>query len=841
MIRRFGVVTLVALVVTALVALQWSAPPANADTADISGSTDIATCLQSARSLSALFLFDQSGSLNSSDPSGVRYDGLRVALESLSRVDRGDGAPLSIEAAVSAFDDSYYAAENVVDWTQLNVGGEDTAKVIDEIVDKASERTQPTGNTNFTEALTGAWNDLEDRGQRGTCRVVFWFTDGADGVNTVGSQPCMPDSGLVDQMRRAGIVIVGLQLQEPTDDLRAISTGQSNTVQCGRHPIPSDWAGGVYIQADDSAALRRLFGTLGNIIRGCTPQDDRRGRIDPGVRAMNVTINTPAQVNMVRLDAPDGTVISANPTGSTTAGGYAAVAESDASYASVTVDFPPGKGAGEWLVSAGQAIPPTDMEFCVFSGLHLERVDPDIAPVAEGTAQLIYQAVDSDGNVGNLAEYQAVAPGVAVVAANGDLRKATASVDGNRIVVAVDTLPVDARLDVKLNVALTTVSGLALTPLAIEEGVGFTLSKAYPTISPIDQLDLGVAQKSAATAATLTLAGSPLGPSQVCFDQPTDFSVPADQTGAALDMPTGCIDLAQSESRDIAIGISPIEPTVGGGGAILPIRLVPATGSDVAGQEAPVTLPVLWRYENPRDPVVLWVVVALVCIISVLLPLAALGLANWITARFDVKGLRGEQIPILVGPDGPRRVNTLTNAPDRVLTRDHTKLIPVRNRRRFTVDHAEFSSRGTLNPFRAPTFTVRPTSGQYRVMSSVSPPGDGSNAGAVPGLGFVVVVVVSNADLQNPAFRDVPATLIVLIRDPKLTSAALDPLMNSSIDWSVITDRWRRDDVADVSLRPGTYRSDDGFEDRSGAQGRSADDHDDDFDDLGGRPSGRPT
>ena len=810
---------LVAAVALALIAvllpLGEAAGPANAEPPTTVGSDYVATCLQSARSLSALFLYDQSGSLSTSDPSGIRYDGLRVALKSLAAVNRGDGVPVAIEAAVAAFDDGYYPARDVVDWTRLNEGSsDDIAKTIDDIVKRAQNSTQPNAGTNFTEAMNGAWGDLKDRGARGTCRVVFWFTDGADNVDTVSNAPCMPDSGLLDQMRKAGIVVVGLQLGPQTDDLRAIATGSSASVKCGRDPIPSDWADGVYIQADDSAALRKLFGTLGNIVRGCTPQGDRGGRIDPGIRAMSVTINTPSRVTAVRLDAPDGTTVTAAPEGSTTEGGYTTVAQSDESYVSLTVDFPPGKGAGQWQVSAGQAVGPGDIEFCVFSGLHLERIDSDDRPTAGGTAEIAYHAVDSSGVEADLSEYRDAVPGAAVLAANGDIRKATAIRDGNRIVVRVDTLPIDARLQLKLTVQLTTTSDLALTPLAVDEGVGFKLNDAYPTISPIDQLDLGVARKAKTAEHGLMLVGSPKGPTKVCFEAPKNIVVPQDQVGATVDVQTGCIELARGESREVRVGVAPVVPTVGNGEAELPIKLVPVVGTEVQGQDALVNLPVLWRYENPRSQPVLWTVVVLISLISVVLPLLALGLANWITARFDVDGLRGEVIKVVIGPDGPKRVDRERFSSPTVLALDRTKLITVSGRRQFTVGPVEFVSKSHLSPFKAPTFSVRANDAEHRVLSSVPPPSaDGTTAAATPGLGFFVVVVVSSRDLLNPGPRELPATIVFLNRDRKVSSAQLDPLMNGAIDWSVLTERWREGVEVTSDRRSRTTDVDDPDED----------------------------
>ena len=777
------------------------------------GSEDVATCLQSARSLSALFLFDRSGSLSSSDPNGIRYDGLKVALQSLSRVSRPDGADVAIEVAVSAFDDNYFKARNVVEWTRINDGNDDdVSETIDEVIKKAKERTSPDGGTNFTSAMEGAFDDLKDRGSQGTCRVVFWFTDGADESGAVGGDSCRADSGVVDQMRQAGIVIVGLQLWPSNivdprpDDLEAMSTGKSPTLECGRNPIPTDWARGVFIRADDSAALRRLFGTLGNIVNGCAPQGDRGGKIDPGVRAMNVTIHTPKQVKAVRLDAPDGTIITAAPRGSTTQGGYTTLAQSDDSYVSLTVDFPPGEGAGEWTVSAGQAVASDDIEFCVFSGLHLTRADPEAAPKAGKEGEFVYQAVDKDGNVADLSVYKDVAVGASVVASNGDIRKATAERVGDQIVVRFKSEATDARLQVQLTAQLTTVSGVELTPLAIDEGAGLTLSKAFPTISPIEQLDLGAAINTQSASATLTLVGSPMGASQVCFEKPTQIVVPEEASAAALDVQRGCVNLAQAETKTVTVSITPDDPTVGNGEAILPIRLVPVVSSEMDGQEALVNLPVIWRYENPRDPVVLVAVLVIASLLSVALPLVALGLANFLTARFQVSGLWGEEIPVLIGEDGPRRVTPLLGNPAAVIERSKTSVVPTTGRRKFRYGPVELVSKAYVSPLKAPTFSVRPIAAGYRVLSSVPPPtADGAVANASPGLGFLAIAVIAEADLKNSSVGDVPAQLVVLVRDESIPSANLDPIMNSKIDWRVVTERWREG----VDVRPGSAGGDD--------------------------------
>ena len=119
----------------AVLALLLPSTAATAEDPDttVSGSQYLATCMQSARSLSALFILDRSGSLAGTDPSNVRYEGLQSALTQLAQVRRSDGSELAVEVAVSAFDHRYSGVNRVLDWTRINDGdtSEDIVKVID--------------------------------------------------------------------------------------------------------------------------------------------------------------------------------------------------------------------------------------------------------------------------------------------------------------------------------------------------------------------------------------------------------------------------------------------------------------------------------------------------------------------------------------------------------------------------------------------------------------------------------------------------------------------------------------------------------------------------------------
>ena len=73
-------------------------PVVPAKAAPQSASNYLASCAQSGGTLSALFVLDQSGSLSGTDPAGIRYDALQIALEQLARM-RSTMAPMSVVMA----------------------------------------------------------------------------------------------------------------------------------------------------------------------------------------------------------------------------------------------------------------------------------------------------------------------------------------------------------------------------------------------------------------------------------------------------------------------------------------------------------------------------------------------------------------------------------------------------------------------------------------------------------------------------------------------------------------------------------------------------------------------
>ncbi|NCD18403.1 MAG: VWA domain-containing protein [Actinobacteria bacterium] len=807
---------LLAAMAAALSMLLPGAATADPPNNTVSGSQYLAACMQSARSLSALFILDRSGSLAVTDPDNVRYEGLQTAITELAKLRRPDGSELAVEVAVSAFDHGYRGVDDVLDWTRINDGdtGEEIAEVIDTV--RKATRQERNAGTDFEVALEGGFNDITDRGGPGSCRIVLWFTDGefqnnAAGVDVASARMCAP-GGIVDRFREEGIVVVGLQLTQtglpvPTT-LPWMVLGEEGGRTCGTSPIPEGWAPGIYLRADDAAGLKRLLGQVSNLVEGCTPTGSLGATIDPGIRRVRITIMTPRKVDAVRLDTPSGVAIQAPASGNYSQDGYSTTSVSDDFYVSMVVAFPPGEGAGTWRVTPDVAVPPEDIEYCVFSDLHLvaDSAAPTLRAGMAGGIPVL--AVDPAGAPADLSVYGSVTAGATAVGPDGTPRLSTAELDlpAGRTTVTVTPEPTDARLDYELTVRLETASGLALTPLVLKQGAAVALSSAFPVVRPADHLDLGLAVRTAPAIGTLELMGSPDGPTQVCLEPAQDVQVPDEIAGTGLDYPTGCIDLDVAESRTIEVSVTAPEPTEGNGSASIPIRLVSASVDGAPPAEASYELPVVWRFSSPPHIILLWALIVGSVLLSAL-PLLAIWLANRLTSRFDVHGLRTMAFPVEIDETGPRRVSPIPNRPDALvnaadfrtasLAGFRTSRLPGfwgrRLAREFTVpnsDGARLVARAPRGVFGVPRFLAVAPAGTFIYSSagtSDSGTGEsGATARATPGLGLLALLIVPVTQSQP---RRPHATLVLL------STAIADPgyerFVRGAFPWGAIVDESR--------------------------------------------------
>ncbi len=764
------------------------------------GSAYIGSCMQTARSVSALFVFDRSGSLSGTDPQGVRYEGFETALHQLSRISRTDGEPLTVEVAVAAFDDGYYPARSIVGWTSLNDDPKKVDREISKVVKQTRQHTSPRGGTDFEQPLEGALKEFKDRRGTDNCRLLFWFTDGEfehnpRGVDKARDSMCAPD-GLLDKLRQAGIVIIGLQLGDNPKDLRPMALGKAKNQTCGSVPIPEGWAPGIYLEASDSSGLKRIFSSVSDIVQGCTPAGSS-GQIDLGIHRMRVNINTPRLSNTVRFDTPAGENFTAGTDGETTTrSGYQVRSIRDDHYVSMDIVLPTGAKSGVWRVTPDVPVQPDDITFCVFSDLKLKR--PTTLPSQNGPVSVVtVPVVDRNDDPANLSDYLTVTPAVVVKAGNELLEAQPAITPNGEIEISITEEPTDARVDIELRVHLVTKSGLALTPLALDFGQALALPSEFPVFEPRDILDLGKAVKTKPTSADIHIIGSPDGPSQVCLEGPNNLEIPDEAVGSTLDFQTGCIDVAVGESKTITVTATPAKPAVGDGRANIPVKLVSADTKDTKSQEVTFDLPVVWRFTNPTAWIVTFVVASIVGLISALVPLLAMTVAAWWAAHYQMRGLRGAEVDVIVTKNSVRR----NDDSDSEYLVDILELGPVPGggsspRRSFEFGGLKFKSKTSFLPTKAPKFWAQALPGHALLASSGQPddPEDGSSVTTTPGLGFVAILDCGVADLMSPD-SNIPGRLIVLTKHPGTNPSLLQSRILGALDVAAFRRR-----VTDSSL-----------------------------------------
>jgi hypothetical protein len=245
----------------------WAVPAAHAEPAG-GGAKRFGACLASQKAGDLLLLFDESSSLQSTDPQAARVQAARYLLQTLGKY--ADRVAANLEVTSAGFSDTFAPEHN---WTKLT--GSSADRLGSEL---SSIATKNTGiDTDYWLALDGARQELASRGpgpnggQR--CQAIAWFSDGkidftprptskpyADGVNLDSptgiddttkravDSICRP-GGLADQLRSSGIIMLGIGLganKTPSDFdvMSAISTAHGlNGLACGKitDPVPGDF------------------------------------------------------------------------------------------------------------------------------------------------------------------------------------------------------------------------------------------------------------------------------------------------------------------------------------------------------------------------------------------------------------------------------------------------------------------------------------------------------------------------------------------------------------------------------------------------------------------------
>ena len=272
-------------------------------------------------------MVDESGSLRSTDPRNMRVPAITSAIDALQELKASAPGRLSVEVSMSTFARGY---DRLVGWGELNPRHADRLRAA--ATDELPQRNSGDA-TDYRQALKGSQRQLDTRAEqlagKSVCKVMLWFTDGAldvESATATAAEELCRRQGIVDAVRRDQVSVVALALftagggvtDAQRDQLRAVAEGTGQAVPCGKTPIPADASSGVYLSADDPAALRRLFAGATALISGgtagptaeCPTTSCPKGRfsfdLDPGVGGFRVVADVGADGTGPTLMTPDG-------------------------------------------------------------------------------------------------------------------------------------------------------------------------------------------------------------------------------------------------------------------------------------------------------------------------------------------------------------------------------------------------------------------------------------------------------------------------------------------------------------------------------------------------------
>lgn len=231
-------------------------------------STSTQECVRASHRLDVLFMVDESKSLEKTDPTGARVDGLTAALISMAQANAAAAAPAEIDVALGGFGVDVHRWVEFTPLTRDSVGG-----LVAE--SEGFRMRNQELDTDYFAALQQSQSWLSERaaatsaGATPACQMIVWFTDGqydiedrtgprtsklphtkepdtsidlaergaGDRLEARGRAVLCQPAGIVDQLRvsKIPIVAVGLNTQASRFDdayLRSLVEGGG----CGSEP-----------------------------------------------------------------------------------------------------------------------------------------------------------------------------------------------------------------------------------------------------------------------------------------------------------------------------------------------------------------------------------------------------------------------------------------------------------------------------------------------------------------------------------------------------------------------------------------------------------------------------
>ena len=626
---------------------------------------EIAGCISGADNVLVSVVVDESLSLRETDPMALRVKGITSAVDSLEQLAQTT-PEVNVEVSLATFARSF---STLVDWQTLDQRSAEQLRA--KAVAKLPKRD--AGNaTDYRQALLGAKKALETRARQlkdnTACKVLLWFTDGALDVDadtaTAAAQICQP-GGIADAVRHAGINVVALALFTPgarvpatqRDQLRAVAEGKGQATSCGTLPLGSDDAHGVYLPADNPAALQLLFAGAGALVAGGTsagaitcpgnacPGGRYKLNIDPGTAGVRVIVQGSGRLE---LRAPDGKRVTVSDGLSRDISGAHLDALQRDSLTTINLTFPTfDRRPQAWtLTPDGNAA----IETYWFWGAEVAAATRSVMAGQDDVVQ--FQLQDASG--------------VAIPATLYDEMQVSVKADGQSLPASISDrgrilaeFPLDTeivRSAVVFTVEITArtrPSRVALGPIRSLTRIKVELPPAFPTVTP-KSVDFGTVEGVGSRDAQLQIAGSDLGQTKVCLaDSP--FVVPGSGARVVASAVSSCVTVPRGGERAMTLTLA---PGVSADGVAEGAIELDVTSS--AGEQVRLSIPASLDMARKVDEGQRWMLVVALIMLALLIPaLLLIGSNVLLLGKFAMSsGTRIASVPIRIRPDGLSRLDS---------------------------------------------------------------------------------------------------------------------------------------------------------------------------------------
>lgn len=761
-------ISLAALVIAA--GLWTAGAPLAAAQTDPDWSSELQSCVAERRSLLAVFLVDESGSLRDgrggpgTDPEDQRVSGVQLGISSLAnlvdRIEVSIDAPVRLDVSIIGF--ASIATERQR-WGSAEQALSSTA--LTEMADRDGGQ-----ETDYANALISTLDSFQTQSaavaaQTGVdpCKIMYWFTDGkfdivsrrvvylpdemdeqkvwapdidlrasAEGIIERGRQvicdtTSFANSGIADQLRLAGVITISLALTEqidPADEqfLESIAINPQGN-RCGREASI-----GMSSQLADNSALPCEFGTPLDGTKAfpgeCNRQvlDPSVSQVvqgDPGMDRAHFVVSSSADEIRLSLTPPSGAAFALFAGDTTTSSGARIDTEFIApNVATVEIDFDPSSIAwiGDWVIEVEDPTGSNGAE--AFRQLTYWG---DYQPSMRLSSEMLFLGDDGDlavdvvtsaGTPVDVSTFAAFDVSIVAPEVNGVQFSEAARADDSFIVVVGTNGAAIGLVETEVTIRAQTESGIQLQPVTVPGSFRISGPPGYPTLVT-ESLRPDPIQDAGETAFELEVSGAAANNGCVWLEAlvPGDAS---SRLGSTFTIESDA-PMSEADCRQVPAGESVVfsgvvrssDPARGRFNGTIAVKLQARSDKPVVTAQADIAFSVDVTPDGQRRTQIL----AGMLLLGVLVPLLITYLLGWAGARFRSGGrLKHLVIPVRIGPDGLRSQHS-NDAP----TVDRTAFEPGPNEadgaRRFALGGTRFRTRVSLNPFSAPTGLAETSAG----------------------------------------------------------------------------------------------------------------------------------